>query len=129
MWGTPGNQGTLEVDGKHITVSKNAWEVLEAMQSRPKLGKLFWIDTVCIDQGNTKERNHQVSLMRDIYSSAEKVYVWLGLGTSRSGYAMEMLRDNDLSLVAEDRDLKPESTPFESLKMESCPIPNHLRIR
>jgi hypothetical protein len=37
----------------------------------------FW-DSVCIDQANTAERNHQVSQMGQIYSRAERVYLWLG---------------------------------------------------
>ena len=28
---------------------------------------LLWIDAICVDQANVKERNHQVGLMEDIY--------------------------------------------------------------
>jgi hypothetical protein len=41
----------------------------------------FWIDAICIDQENISERNHQVNLMKYIYSQAKRVIVWLG--TSR----------------------------------------------
>ncbi|KAK4163868.1 heterokaryon incompatibility protein-domain-containing protein [Cladorrhinum sp. PSN259] len=92
-WGQPGESGTLEVDGRRLSVSKNAWEVLDAMRSRR--GTLFWIDTVCIDQSSIAERNHQVSMMRDIYSSAKRVYAWLGTGTEQSLYAMEVLQNGD----------------------------------
>jgi hypothetical protein len=40
---------------------------------------LFWADALCIDQGNVEERTHQVTLMRDIYGSAERAAIWLGL--------------------------------------------------
>jgi hypothetical protein len=30
---------------------------------------IFWIDAICIKQGNTSERNHQVALMKEVYSS------------------------------------------------------------
>ncbi|KAK3995919.1 heterokaryon incompatibility protein-domain-containing protein [Cladorrhinum sp. PSN332] len=95
MWGASGDGGTLKVDGKLITVTESAWEVLDAMRSRSR-GELFWIDTVCIDQSNTKERNHQVMMMRDIYSSAERVYVWLGRGTKHTLFAMEMVSNGNL---------------------------------
>jgi hypothetical protein len=28
----------------------------------------FWIDAICIDPENIEERNHQVALMKDIYT-------------------------------------------------------------
>ena len=37
-----------------------------------------WADAVCIDQDNLSERSSQVAMMGSIYSSAEKVVVWLG---------------------------------------------------
>lgn len=37
-----------------------------------------WADAVCIDQDNLSERSSQVAMMDSIFSSAEKVVVWLG---------------------------------------------------
>ncbi|KAH7317403.1 heterokaryon incompatibility protein-domain-containing protein [Rhexocercosporidium sp. MPI-PUGE-AT-0058] len=38
----------------------------------------LWVDAICINQGNIKERNSQVSMMGKIYSKAWCVWVWLG---------------------------------------------------
>ena len=38
----------------------------------------MWIDAICIDQNNPKERSSQVSMMGSIYGGAKKVIVWLG---------------------------------------------------
>ncbi|PSN64780.1 HET-domain-containing protein [Corynespora cassiicola Philippines] len=38
----------------------------------------FWIDQICIDQTNIRERNHQVQQMSHIYSNATCVLSWLG---------------------------------------------------
>ena len=38
----------------------------------------LFIDAICVDQGSAIERNHQVSMMGDIYRSAAEVIVWLG---------------------------------------------------
>ncbi|KAF9698899.1 hypothetical protein EKO04_003195 [Ascochyta lentis] len=38
---------------------------------------LLWVDAICIHQQDVAERNHQVSLMKDIYSGATRVLVWL----------------------------------------------------
>ena len=40
--------------------------------------RVLWIDAICIDQSNVEERNHQVPLMKTIYSNADAVQVWLG---------------------------------------------------
>ncbi|KAG8530113.1 uncharacterized protein KY384_005595 [Bacidia gigantensis] len=40
--------------------------------------KLWWIDALCINQGDTREKNEQIKLMKQIYQKAERVCVWLG---------------------------------------------------
>ncbi|PSR77686.1 hypothetical protein BD289DRAFT_142389 [Coniella lustricola] len=39
---------------------------------------LFWIDALCINQGDLEERSAQVRIMPQIYSKADCVIVWLG---------------------------------------------------
>ncbi|KAF2446744.1 hypothetical protein P171DRAFT_482825 [Karstenula rhodostoma CBS 690.94] len=38
----------------------------------------IWIDALCIDQDNPRERNHQVRLFSDIYLNSEVVLAWMG---------------------------------------------------
>lgn len=45
-------------------------------------GIYLWADGICINQGNIAERNHQVTLMGDIYGRASKVLAHLGDGRS-----------------------------------------------
>jgi hypothetical protein len=40
--------------------------------------RYFWIDALCIDQSNPREKSHQVGLMGEVFSSASSVLVWLG---------------------------------------------------
>ena len=53
---------------------------------------LVWVDAICIDQRNHRERNRQVGLMRRIYSAASEVFVYLGEASSSSKEAFERLR-------------------------------------
>jgi hypothetical protein len=57
-------------------------KVLGGPEDLPESGNLLfalrWYDTVCIDQYDTQERNHQVKQMRNIYEHATNVLVWLG---------------------------------------------------
>ena len=52
---------------------------------------MVWVDAICIDQGNHSERNHQVGLMRRIYSAASEVFVYLGEVSSSSKEAFQRL--------------------------------------
>ncbi|PVI07619.1 hypothetical protein DM02DRAFT_608709 [Periconia macrospinosa] len=64
-------------------VRKNLYSFLASMADEGGQ-QLLWIDALCIDQCNLYERNHQVAIMGEIYSRAEKVIVWLGVGTEKT---------------------------------------------
>ncbi|KAJ6282319.1 ankyrin repeat-containing domain protein, partial [Bipolaris maydis] len=53
--------------------------------------RILWIDAVCIDQGDEKEKGHQVQQMGEIYQMAERVIIWLGTGSEDSDNLMEFL--------------------------------------
>ncbi|RDI88464.1 hypothetical protein Vi05172_g1473 [Venturia inaequalis] len=40
--------------------------------------RVIWIDALCINQNDNKERADQVALMAEVYSCARKVVIWLG---------------------------------------------------
>lgn len=40
--------------------------------------RALWVDAICINQADVRERSEQVAIMRDIYQHAERVLVWLG---------------------------------------------------
>lgn len=52
----------------------------------------LWIDSICINQNDIRERNEQVSMMADIYRSADHVTVWLGPEGENSALAFQLLR-------------------------------------
>jgi len=54
-------------------------------------GRVLWIDALCVNQNDIAERNHQVTQMGEIYSHAESVIVWLGVGNSGTGTAVGKL--------------------------------------
>ena len=45
----------------------------------------MWIDYVCINQSDGKDKSIQVALMKEIYSNASKVIVWLARPTKAEG--------------------------------------------
>ena len=52
---------------------------------------VFWSDSLHINQANVTERNHQVSLMAQIYRTAVAVKVWQGPGDNLSTEAFGYL--------------------------------------
>lgn len=45
----------------------------------------WWIDAICINQNDEDEKSIQVTRMRDIYSMATRVWVWIGLPSTVFG--------------------------------------------
>lgn len=76
-----------------ITVTMNLWSALCRLRSHDTL-RILWIDALCIDQGNSKERNSQVQMMREIYQSADRVIVWLGEEDENSSLIMQHMKDH-----------------------------------
>ncbi|VUC34388.1 unnamed protein product [Clonostachys rosea] len=53
----------------------------------------IWIDSICINQENYEERSRQVGLMRDIFSRAERVHIWLGEGHNGADACLRIARN------------------------------------
>lgn len=71
---------------------------------RGKSEALYWIDALCIDQQDLQERNHQITLMGKIYSSAIEVLIWLGPHSDDSHRAMATLRSPESTRTSEETD-------------------------
>lgn len=57
--------------------TKNCWNMLRSI--RPWRGvRMVWVDALCINQDNIKERGDQVAKMRQIYGECARVIVYLG---------------------------------------------------
>jgi hypothetical protein len=77
VWGEPNYNEEIICDGKYLRISENIHQVLQRFRNENKPRNL-WADSICINQDNDAERNHQVSLMGKIYNQATRVLVWLG---------------------------------------------------
>ncbi|RBR09496.1 hypothetical protein FVER53590_29277 [Fusarium verticillioides] len=65
------------VDGKYLSITASLNDALFHLR-KPDEDRVLWIDALCINQNNIKERGHQVNRMGEIYRKAEKVVIWLG---------------------------------------------------
>lgn len=76
-WGDQKHTKTISIDGDQFEVTNNLFDALQYMRHTEEL-RTLWIDAVCINQDDLEERSKQVLRMRDIYTMAAKVEVWLG---------------------------------------------------
>ncbi|KAH7409814.1 heterokaryon incompatibility protein-domain-containing protein [Phaeosphaeria sp. MPI-PUGE-AT-0046c] len=86
-WGLVLFKKLILLGGEPFLVQDNLWRFLNRARIEKFTGYL-WIDALCIDQSTVGERNHQVSMMGEIYKRAESVLVWLCPVTKRVEDAM-----------------------------------------
>jgi len=90
-WGAPEENTANEVNpplrgilvnGRRLLVGSNLYDCLFELRRRMSFlrrrSAYIWIDAICIDQSNIRERGLQIGLMGSIYRNASKVNVWLG---------------------------------------------------
>ena len=76
-WGSSDSPKSILCDGRPFKIGQNCNNAIRDLRYR-RTKRLLWIDAVCIDQTSKLERNHQVSMMTDIYRQAQTVCVYLG---------------------------------------------------
>lgn len=67
----------LDCSEGYLLVTNNLLDALYQLRDNTSDLRL-WIDAICINQSDTRERTSQIMLMGDIYHAAEAVIVWLG---------------------------------------------------
>ncbi|KAF2133115.1 HET-domain-containing protein, partial [Dothidotthia symphoricarpi CBS 119687] len=82
-WGNPDKAFEIVMNGTRMPVTKNLFLALRYLR-HPSQDRILWIDAICINQEDNKERGHQVQQMASIYKRAERVVIWLGQATSET---------------------------------------------
>ncbi|KAF7925248.1 hypothetical protein EAE99_006112 [Botrytis elliptica] len=84
QWGNPAMTEEITVNNTTLFVTKSLadalkyvpmhWQEMEKMSEGSIRLLLLWADAICINQQDIEEKNHQVPLMKKIYSSAEHTF-------------------------------------------------------
>lgn len=79
-WGEPLPIWKILINGRPHHVGGNLYDFLDIFRQSTlnQATESIWIDALCIAQDDVIERNHQVTQMGKIFSTAQSVYVWLG---------------------------------------------------
>lgn len=93
-WGSHTSDYAITVDGQSLVIPKNLADAIQSMGDYVKENHLMlWADSVCINQGDVRERNHQVGLMHSIYRCADCVGIWLGEPADESNHVMDKMTE------------------------------------
>lgn len=74
--------------GETLPVTRALLDVLRDIYE-PQRRRRIWIDAICINQGDEKEKATQVKMMERIYKTAVNVLVWLGPSVENSDLAFD----------------------------------------
>ncbi|TVY69029.1 Heterokaryon incompatibility protein 6 OR allele [Lachnellula suecica] len=91
VWGDEADQRRIFVNGAEFHVTANLFYALLSIRHEMKELPL-WVDAICIDQKNLKERGQQVSFMGSIYAWARNTIIYLGESDEGSDRAIQALR-------------------------------------
>jgi hypothetical protein len=78
VWGEPMRSSYVICGGIEVNVTPSLLRVLRRVRLQ-KHFRTVWIDGLCINQQDDREKSYQVQLMRSIYRNATRVLVWLGV--------------------------------------------------
>ncbi|KAF3074533.1 hypothetical protein CFAM422_003408 [Trichoderma lentiforme] len=80
-------------NGREYLVTRNAKDVMKRLRpNKPEHSRNLWIDAICINQKDDREKAVEVQLMYEIYANAERVNIWLGQGSESTALALKWLR-------------------------------------
>jgi hypothetical protein len=71
---------------------------------------MLWVDAVCINQADTKEKAQQIRLMPEIFQACDCAYAFLSEGSQGINRAFETLMQVRTKKVREERRRLPEDT-------------------
>jgi Heterokaryon incompatibility protein (HET) len=100
-WGREPLSRSLRIHRKDqaflFRITPNLELALRSLRRKDR-ARLLWIDAICINQNDMKERNEQVPKMNKIYGQARNVCIWVGEADDKSEMALEFIRTRVLSL-------------------------------
>ncbi|KAH6977365.1 heterokaryon incompatibility protein-domain-containing protein [Ilyonectria sp. MPI-CAGE-AT-0026] len=79
VWGAKHGTIPITCDSQTLLITPNCESALRHLRHR-FTRRVLWIDAICIDQQSVEEKNGQVPLMGEIYTTAKSVIIWLGSG-------------------------------------------------
>jgi hypothetical protein len=108
VWGSPHKDHSIVLDNCPYGVTANLHAALSRLRNR-YIERVIWIDAICINQEDLKERGYQIQCMAKIFGKAKCVIAWLGETAAGSDRAIEnigLAADNNLTIPSITTELR-----------------------
>lgn len=76
VWGNPNDTVEIICCDRILSITTSLGDALRTIRS--KASRRLWADAICINQKSSKEKNHQVKQIGQVYENARQVLAWLG---------------------------------------------------
>ncbi|KAF1363441.1 hypothetical protein EJ07DRAFT_162712 [Lizonia empirigonia] len=91
VWGDPRVTTPIDLHGHPFPVTSNLFSALKHLRLRDT-ERVLWVDALCINQDDNRERSSQVPYMRHIYSQATAVLIFLGEAWEGSNVVIGLIK-------------------------------------
>jgi len=95
----------IEIEGTNMEITPNLYHALQALRMKEN-SRVLWVDSLCINQSDNKDKEIQIGMMLDIYRSAQHVIVYLGEPNAGSLALFSFLNRNVLEGDSVDNAIK-----------------------
>ena len=115
VWGSEDKPKSIIVANQYLNITQSLYTALLRLQNHT-CPRIVWVDAICINQANNKEKESQIPLMAEVYAKATRVVVWLGEIEDDSNEALNAIRvtaENSTSLSKTQLPVQAVSTLLE----------------
>ena len=105
-WGDPTARYRIRLGGAIHYVTQSLGSFLKRQRDESDMNQFLWVDAICINQDDDREKSYQIALMRNIYGAASELLIWLGdeeqpqsRGLKLLGYYGEIPEDTSIRPV------------------------------
>ncbi|KAF7949122.1 hypothetical protein EAE96_008291 [Botrytis aclada] len=113
-WGSSSMDGSIDCDGHEKAITTSLEIALRNMRKEDH-SIVMWIDQICINQKDNKEKEMQIPLMGRIYKHAFNTVIWLGQCEPGSDSAIQLVKNINVKLLFIQS--KIDSENFERMQL------------
>lgn len=127
VWGDPEDRLTININGFEFSVPASSARAIRRVRL-PDCTRVIWIDAICIDQSNLKERGRQVAMMGRIYAEGVQNLIYLGEEDFES--AISSIREILKDAQEQDEDFILQTLRYEKYNWsEVSSSKNFIRVK
>lgn len=108
VWGPPRFDEVFQLDHGLIKITSSLASVLHRLKSSQH-SIYLWVDQICVNQLDNREKEQQIPLMGEIYTKATNTIIWLGDENDENpGLAFETMEAVHARLQLSDVEITPD---------------------